>query len=100
MTELETLTTTQAPTKPAPSEPMLDEGDHDRFAHYVKKDKILPSAIEGTALVALCGKKWVPTRDPKRYPVCPECKEIFEMFRGGKGDGDQGGDDASGGDGS
>lgn len=59
-----------------------DPGDHDRFSHYVKKNKIMPSAIEGTPLEALCGKKWVPSRDPEKFPVCPECKEIFEAMRG------------------
>jgi hypothetical protein len=29
----------------------------------------------------------VPSRDPKRYPVCPTCKEIYEMLpKGGEGD--------------
>ena len=31
----------------------------------------------GEAIEALCGKKWVPTRDPDRYPVCPVCKEAI-----------------------
>jgi hypothetical protein len=56
------------------------DGDHERFAHYVQKNKIVDSAVSGTPVVALCGKVWVPTRDPKRYPVCPECKEIFESL--------------------
>jgi len=34
----------------------------------------------GTPVVALCGKVWVPSRDPQRFPVCPECKEIWEGF--------------------
>jgi hypothetical protein len=59
-----------------------DEGDHDRFSHYVKKKKILPSTIEGTPLEALCGKKWIPSRDPEKFPVCPECKEIYEQLKG------------------
>jgi len=58
-----------------------DPGDHDRFSHYVKKKKIMPSAIDGTPLEALCGKKWVPSRDPEKFPVCPECKEIYEALR-------------------
>ncbi len=56
------------------------DGDHERFAHYVVKDKIVESSVTGTPLVALCGKVWVPSRDPKRYPVCPECKEIYESL--------------------
>ena len=54
------------------------DGDHERFAHYVQKNKIVESSVMGTPLVALCGKVWVPSRDPKRYPVCPTCKEIYE----------------------
>ena len=70
MTDVETLDVV---------EPVLDDGgDHDRFAHYVLRDEILPSSVEGTPVIALCGKVWVPSRDPKKYPVCPECKEIFE----------------------
>lgn len=56
------------------------DGDHERFAHYVERDKQMTSMIEGTPLRALCGKVWVPSRDPKRFPVCPECKEIFDSL--------------------
>jgi hypothetical protein len=56
------------------------DGDHERFAHYVDKDKIVDSAVLGSAVVAICGKVWVPSRDPKKFPVCPECKEIYESL--------------------
>jgi hypothetical protein len=58
----------------------LDEGDHERFAHYADKDKILEATVTGTPIRALCGKVWVPSRDPQRFPVCPECKEIYESL--------------------
>ena len=58
----------------------FDDGDHERFSHYVKRDKQMQSMVEGTPLKALCGKVWVPSRDPKRFPVCPECKEIYESM--------------------
>lgn len=65
-------------------EPQLSEpGDHERFAHYVRKEKILESALSGEPVVALCGKVWVPGRDPNRFPVCPTCKEIYEGLQGG-----------------
>lgn len=54
-----------------------DDGDHERFAHYVPKDAIVESAITGKPVRALCGKLWVPTRDPERFPICPMCKEIY-----------------------
>jgi hypothetical protein len=59
----------------------LDEGDHDRYSHYVKKDKILASALSGKPVIALCGKVWTPGRDPEKFPVCPTCKEIYEKRR-------------------
>lgn len=61
----------------------LDSGDHERFAHYVKKEKIVESAVSGKPVTALCGKRWVPSRDPKRFPICPTCKEIHAGLRKG-----------------
>ena len=61
-------------------EESIEPGDHERFSHYVKKDKILESAITGKPVRALCGKKWTPGRDPEKFPVCPTCKEIYESL--------------------
>ncbi|GAB2682633.1 DUF3039 domain-containing protein [Thalassiella azotivora] len=58
-----------------------EPGDHERFAHYVRKEKILESALSGDPVIALCGKVWVPGRDPNRFPVCPACKEIYDGLR-------------------
>lgn len=64
-----------------------DDGDHERFAHFVPKDKIVESAVTGNPVTALCGKKWVPSRDPSRFPVCPDCKRIYESLPRGGGEG-------------
>jgi hypothetical protein len=69
-----------------------DSGDHERFSHYAPKDKITEAMVLGTPVTALCGKIWVPSRDPKRYPICPTCKEIFDGP--GWADDDQDGDAA------
>jgi hypothetical protein len=58
-----------------------DDGGHDRFAHYVKKEKVVESAVSGKSIRALCGKKWIPSRDPEKYPVCPVCKEIYDGLK-------------------
>lgn len=63
-------------TRVAPK--VQEPGDHDLFAHYVRKAQITQAAIEGTPAEGLCGKKWIPTRDGQKFPVCPECKELFE----------------------
>ncbi|BBH16685.1 hypothetical protein Back2_09720 [Nocardioides baekrokdamisoli] len=56
----------------------LEEGDHDRFSHYVDKDTLTEAMVMGYPVVGLCGKVWVPSRDGAKFPVCPECKEIWE----------------------
>jgi len=60
-----------------------ESGDHDRFAHYVDRDEIADAVINGWPVIALCGKIWVPSRDPDKYPVCPECKEAYELIDSG-----------------
>lgn len=63
-------------------EPQLAEpGDHERFSHYVRKEKILESALSGEPVKALCGKMWTPGRDPEKFPICPICKEIYDGLR-------------------
>ncbi|MEO7147094.1 MAG: DUF3039 domain-containing protein [Terrimesophilobacter sp.] len=59
----------------------LEEGDHERFSHYVPKNKIMESALSGKPVRALCGKLWTPGRDPEKFPICPTCKEIYEKMK-------------------
>lgn len=81
-----------APTGPAAAgattllereETSEESSEGDRFAHYVRKDRIAAAAGSGRPVVALCGKVWVPRRDPSQYPVCPACKEILQSLQGG-----------------
>lgn len=71
----------------------LDDGDHDRFTHivlegYTPKDgefvsldnSVVGAMVNATPVRALCGKVWVPGRDPLKYPLCPTCKEIAESM--------------------
>ncbi|MFM1796212.1 MAG: hypothetical protein RLZZ340_889 [Actinomycetota bacterium] len=62
----------------------VEPGDHERFSHFVPKDKIVESAVLGTPVIALCGKVWTPSRDPQKFPICPECKEIYESMPKGE----------------
>ena len=67
-----------------------EDGDHERFSHYVEKDKLTEAMVMGTPVVALCGKVWVPSRAPEKFPVCPECQEIWESLKPGEpGDGEE-----------
>jgi hypothetical protein len=64
--------------------PVTDDGDHERFSHYVPKEKLTEAMVMGTPVIALCGKVWVPSRDPQKYPVCPTCKELWEKLPKGR----------------
>lgn len=82
-------TTVVAPARP---ETVPDEGDHERMTHIVlegfttrRRHRFLPvgtnvveGMVNGTPVRALCGKTWVPGRDPARFPLCPTCREIAE----------------------
>jgi hypothetical protein len=83
MSELQTI--------PAQTIPAVDEDTETEdpiVAHIVKVGpresaaaKVLEARINGTPIEALCGHVWVPARDPKQFPVCQACKEIYDMFR-------------------
>ena len=45
------------------AETIVDERTHERPDYRVEE-----------------GKVWVPSRDPERFPVCPECQEIWESL--------------------
>lgn len=70
------MTDTSSDLEVRPHEVEIDEGDHERFAHYVRKSDIVRANVTGKPVVALCGKRWVPNRDPSRFPICPTCAEI------------------------
>ncbi|MFM7830077.1 MAG: DUF3039 domain-containing protein [Actinomycetota bacterium] len=78
-----------------PSTTSLEQTERDTqtgkplVAHIVKTEKnesasakVLEARINGTPLEALCGHRWVPSRDPQKLPLCQACKEIYEMYRG------------------
>jgi len=61
------------------------DGGHDLFSHYVLKAEATRAAVTGEPCMALCGKIWVPSRNPDGLTVCPECKDIYSEMRGNKG---------------
>lgn len=62
---------------PDVTQPDLDDSDEGKLSHYAKKEDITKAYITGTAIEALCGKVWVPSRDPHLFPTCTRCKEIL-----------------------
>lgn len=61
-------------------ETFLSGEDRERFSHYANKNEITEALVFGTPVTALCGKVWVPSRDPNKFPVCPTCKEIMDAL--------------------
>jgi Protein of unknown function (DUF3039) len=83
-------TGTGTETQERPDVRTQEPGDHERLAHIVYDPKgqgraaalLTEARVLGTPVEALCGKRWIPSRDPARFPVCPECKAIKDdLFR-------------------
>ena len=75
---MSTDTTVRQDTTPRTSHG--EPGDHERFSHFVEAAKLARAYVEGIPVRALCGKTWVPSADPERFPVCPRCQEIWESM--------------------
>jgi len=58
----------------------LTDGDENRFAHYAESTSVTEGYVLGTPVLAICGILFVPSRDPKKFPICPICKEIAEAL--------------------
>lgn len=41
---------------------------------------ITEARVFGLEVTALCGHRWVPTRDPIRHPICPECVDAANII--------------------
>ncbi|AWB81771.1 DUF3039 domain-containing protein [Corynebacterium yudongzhengii] len=56
--------------------------DTPEFFHYVRKDKIVDSAVNGRMVVALCGETFPVTKSAKPgSPVCPDCERVYKGLR-------------------
>lgn len=52
-------------------------------AHIAPAGDVTEAYVTGREITALCGYKWVPSRDPAGLPVCPDCKAIALAMTGG-----------------
>ena len=60
-----------------------DTGDQVR-AHIVKAPAgrhaeayVTEARVMGFEVEALCGKRWIPQRDPAKHPICEACAAIM-----------------------
>jgi hypothetical protein len=54
--------------------------DKPKYSHYAESTSVTEGYVLGTPVMALCGETFVPSRDPKKFPVCPACKNIAEAL--------------------
>jgi hypothetical protein len=57
-----------------------DSDDSNQFAHYAEAAKVTEGYIMGTPVIALCGKVFIPHKDPLKLRICPDCKEILDAL--------------------
>jgi len=50
------------------------------IAHIITKDDQMRGYVYGEEITAVCGEKFIPTRDPDRYPLCDACKEAVRQM--------------------
>ena len=78
---LELLTNPEAELEDPICTHIIDRGDDPRPADAI----VLEARVNGTYLTALCGHKFIPSRDPIKHPPCEKCMEIFEFARDFRG---------------
>lgn len=57
------------------------DGDTDVRSHFVRREDATRAYVTGEAIQALCGKRWVPSRDPDRFPMCDACESAMASMR-------------------
>ena len=57
-----------------------DTDNSEHFAHYAESASVTEGYIMGTPVIALCGKEFIPFRNPEKLRICPSCKEIMDAL--------------------
>lgn len=58
------------------------EFEEPSVSHIVSKDDVMNGYINGAVVVALCGHRFIPTRDPNNFPLCQACKDVVQNMIG------------------
>jgi hypothetical protein len=65
-------------SRPSPKPVRSGLTDKAEVSHIVEEDDWFNGYVLGEEVVALCGFKWIPFRDPEKLPICPACLEILQ----------------------
>lgn len=60
----------------AESPPDLSDGS-DGFTHIVAAESLADAMVSQAVINALCGRRFVPLRNPDNHPVCPTCAGLL-----------------------
>lgn len=58
----------------------LDEDGNEKLAHYAESVSVTEGYVLGTPIQAICGKIFIPSRDPEKLRKCPICVEIMDAL--------------------
>lgn len=72
MNGLDTLERTDVKTSTNSGEPTE--------AHIAEASFVTEGYVMGTPIEAICGKVFVPSRNPDNFPLCGSCKEIADAL--------------------
>lgn len=63
--------------------PVLDDTgtNEPEVTHIIRKADEMRGYFSGEEVEALCGERFIPTRDPHRYPICEPCKAVLNQIR-------------------
>jgi hypothetical protein len=88
MTGVRIATNAQTPDAVETRREQTPQTGEPECSHIVKTDgddsaaaEVLRARVEGTPLEALCGHRWIPSRDPKQLPLCAKCRDIYDTYR-------------------
>ena len=58
------------------------EFEEPTVSHLITKEDYMNGYVNGVVIMALCGHKFIPTRDPDKLPLCQKCAEIARNIFG------------------
>lgn len=58
----------------------LDDEGNEKLAHYAEAASVTEAYVLGTPVQAICGKVFIPSRDPEKLRKCPICIEIMDAL--------------------
>ena len=76
------MSDTEILEQPAASTSETD--DEGRQAHIGRAADVSRAYVTGEEITALCGKRFVPSRNPDDYPVCQRCKAVLDQIKTGR----------------